>query len=355
MIGGSPRTTATEISATVTALTQFQRLEAAGVWRPEPGGRLHDVIVSFGDATLILRDPRSEEPLSHWSLPAVTRLNPGQLPAIFAPGDAAQDEVVEIDDRLMVQAIERVHSAIAASRPHKGRLRSALVWSAAAAGALAAAVWLPGAVIAHAARVAPPAQRTAIGLALLADMRQAAGTPCDRPAGAAVLDRLSARLLGPEGRIVVLPATMRGARALPGRIVVIGDDMIAGEPGPAVAAGHVLAADAVAADADPLEAVLRAAGIRAALTMLTSGELAAESIAGQGAALLSRPAPRPDDETLLARMEEAGVPSQPYARSLDPSGETVLTLIEADPWRSSEPEPLASEGEWLQLQQICAR
>ncbi|HHY02057.1 MAG TPA: hypothetical protein GX686_04190, partial [Paracoccus sp.] len=133
----------------MTALTQFQRLEAAGVWRPQPDGRLHDVIVSFGDATLILRDPRSEEPLSHWSLPAVTRLNPGQLPAIFAPGDATQDEVVEIDDQLMVQAIERVHSAIAASRPHKGRLRAALVWSMAGAAALAAVIWLPGAMIAH--------------------------------------------------------------------------------------------------------------------------------------------------------------------------------------------------------------
>ena len=95
----------------MTALTQFQRLEATGVWRPNPSERLRDVIVSFGDATLILRDPRSEEPLSHWSLPAVTRLNPGQMPAIFAPGDAEQDEVVEIDDTLMVQAIERVHSA----------------------------------------------------------------------------------------------------------------------------------------------------------------------------------------------------------------------------------------------------
>ena len=340
----------------MTALTQFQRLEAAGVWRPQPDGRLHDVIVSFGDATLILRDPRSEEPLSHWSLPAVTRLNPGQLPAIFAPGDATQDEVVEIDDQLMVQAIERVHSAIAASRPHKGRLRAALVWCMAGTAALAAVIWLPGAMIAHAARIAPPAQRTAVGLAMLSDMRQATGTPCDRPSGAVVLDRLSARLLGPEGRIVVLPATMRGARALPGRIVVIGDDMIAGEPGPAVAAGHVLAADTAATGADPLVAVLRDAGLSAALKMLTSGELTATAIAGQGTALLLRPAPRPDDEALLARMQEAGVSSQPYARSLDPSGETVLTLIEADPWHSSDPpEPLMTEGEWLQLQQICAR
>ncbi|MDO5371166.1 hypothetical protein [Paracoccus sp. (in: a-proteobacteria)] len=340
----------------MTALTQFQRLEATGVWRPNPSERLRDVIVSFGDATLILRDPRSEEPLSHWSLPAVTRLNPGQMPAIFAPGAAEQDEVVEIGDTLMVDAIERVHSAIAASRPHPGRLRGVLLWSLIGAVALAGIVWLPGAVIAHAARIAPPAQRTAVGLSILADMGQTTGAPCDRPSGAAVLDRLSARLLGPEGRIVVLPATMRGARALPGRIIAIGDDMIAGEPGPQVAAGHVLAADLVAAGGDPLRKVLDQAGLRAAISMLTSGELPPRAIAGQGTALLLRPAPRPDEDALLDRMREAGVPSEPYARSLDPSGETVLTLIEADPFRANPPpEPLMSDGEWVQLQQICSR
>lgn len=340
----------------MTALTQFQRLEATGVWRPNPSERLRDVIVSFGDATLILRDPRSEEPLSHWSLPAVTRLNPGQMPAIFAPGSAEQDEVVEIDDTLMVDAIERVHSAIAASRARPGRLRGALIWSVVGLVAVAGAIWLPGLVVAHAARIAPPAQRTAVGLSILADMRQTTGAPCDRPSGAAVLDRLSARLLGPEGRIVVLPATMRGARALPGGIVVIGDDMIAGEPGPQVAAGHVLAADLVASQNDPLFEVLRTAGLSAAVSMLTSGELAASATAGQGTALLLRAAARPDEEALLERMREAGVSSEPYARSLDPSGETVLTLIEADPYRANDaPEPLMSDGEWVQLQQICSR
>ena len=58
----------------MTALAQYQRLESSGVWRPSPEDRVRDVVVAFGDATLILRDPRSEEPLSHWSLPAVTRL-----------------------------------------------------------------------------------------------------------------------------------------------------------------------------------------------------------------------------------------------------------------------------------------
>ena len=339
----------------VTALTQFQRLEAAGVWRPAPGERLRDVVVSFGDASLILRDPRSEEPLSHWSLPAVTRLNPGQMPAIFAPGDADQDEVLEIDEALMVEAVERVHTAIAASRPRPRHVRGVLLWSSLAVGALAAAVWLPGAIIAHAARIAPPAQRTSIAMAIVADMQQTAGAPCARASAAAVLDRLSARLLGAPGRIVVLPATTRGARALPGRIVVIGDDLIAGEAGPAVAAGHILAADVAAAEHDPLAEVVRAAGLSAALHMLVSGTMPAQALAGQGTARLLAPAERPPDGALLARMQSAGVSSQPYARSIDPSGKTVLALIEADPYRAAPPTaPLMRDEEWLQLQRICS-
>ena len=167
--------------------------------------------------------------------------------------------------------------AIAASRPRRGRLRGGLIWSVAGLAALAALLWLPGAMMSHAARIAPPAQRNAVGLAILGDLRQTTGAPCDRASGAAVLDRLSARLLGPEGRIVVLPATIRGARALPGRMVIIGDDMIAGQPGPEVAAGHVLAADLSAAAADPLAGVVRRAGIAAALRMLVSGSLPAEA------------------------------------------------------------------------------
>lgn len=339
----------------MTALTQFQRLESPGIWRPAPGERLRDVIVSFGDATLILRDPRSEEPLSHWSLPAVTRLNPGQMPAIFAPGAVDQDEVVEIDEPLMVEAIERVHFAIASSRSRPGRLRGALMWSAAGLAAIAIVFWLPGAVMAHAARIAPPAQRLAIGMSMLSDMQRTTGAPCDRASGAAILDRLSTRLLDKGGKIVVLPATTRGARALPGGLIVIGDDMIAGEANPEVAAGHIIAADLSALAHDPLEDVIEAVGFSGALKMLISGSLPEVSLSGLGATKLLAPAPRPDDELLLTRMEKLGVSSQPYARSLDPSGETVLTLIEADPYRATAPsEPLLSEGEWVQLQQICS-
>jgi hypothetical protein len=80
----------------MTALSEFQRLEAQGSWRESPDARLREVVVSFGDATLMLSDPKSDTPLSHWSLPAVTRLNPGKSPAIFSPGPDDRDETVRL-------------------------------------------------------------------------------------------------------------------------------------------------------------------------------------------------------------------------------------------------------------------
>ncbi|WP_299358527.1 hypothetical protein [uncultured Paracoccus sp.] len=339
----------------MTALSAFQRLEASGVWREAPQEAVRDVIVSVGDATLILTDPKSDQPLSHWSLPAVTRLNPGQKPAIFAPGVPATDEILEIDDELMISAIEKVHTAIQASRPRPGRLRGGLLVAAAAVLVLGGLAWLPGAAVRHAALIAPPAQREAVGRQVLTQLTETTGAPCSRAAGSAVLDRLARRVTGADSRVVVLPSTLRGARALPGKLIVLGDDLIIGQPAPHAALGHVVAAQLVAEEQDPMAAALTFAGFGAAVSLLTTGLLPDDALDGYGEVLLASAPPRPsDDDALLERLASVGVPSSPYARSLDPSGEAVLTLIEADPFRMAPPEkPVLTEGEWVQLQRIC--
>lgn len=340
----------------MTALAQYQRLEAAGTWRPSPQAQRRDVIVSFGDATLVLSDPRSEVPLSHWSLPAVTRLNPGRAPALYAPDAAGgEDEQLEIADELMIEAIERVHRAIARARPHPGRLRGGLMLGIAALIAALAVWWLPDATLRHAARIAPPAQRAEIGGQVLAELVRVTGAPCRRPAADVVLERLAARVLPQGGRVAVLPQPFSGARALPGGIVVIGQDLMQpGQTGQWVALGHILAAAEAAAQADPLLAALDHAGFAATLRLLTTGALPGDALDGYAEALLAAPPPAPAEYPLLARFAVAGVPSEPYARALDPSGEATLALIEADPFRTALPEatPLSPE-EWEALIAIC--
>ncbi|MCX8509970.1 MAG: hypothetical protein ORN49_14025, partial [Rhodobacteraceae bacterium] len=93
----------------MTALTQYQRLECPGLWRETPKDQRREVIVTFGDATLILKESPSERALTHWSLPAVIRSNPGQMPALFIPGPDSGEEL-ELDDETMIAAISKVHT-----------------------------------------------------------------------------------------------------------------------------------------------------------------------------------------------------------------------------------------------------
>ncbi|AXC49812.1 hypothetical protein DRW48_09035 [Paracoccus suum] len=339
----------------MTALAQYQRLEAAGTWRPGPSAQRREVIVSFGDATLVLSDPRSEVPLSHWSLPAVMRLNPGRLPALYAPAGATGDEELEVADPLMIGAIDKIHHAIAQARPHPGRLRSGGMAAIAVALFAVAAWWLPGAMLDYAIRIAPPAQRLAIGNSILDDMTRVTGPACGRPAPAQVLARLGPRLLGQGGRIEVLPAGLKGARTLPGRITVMGPNLLdAGEVPAEAALGHVIAADAYASEVDPLRGALQHAGSRAVLQLLTRGGLPPGALDGYGQSLLTAPEPRASDDPLLAAFTRAGVPSEPYARDVDPSGESTLVLIEADPYRTRLPDqPPLTKDEWQTLRGIC--
>lgn len=339
----------------MTALVKFQRLEAQGSWRAAPDAPLREVIVSLGDATLVLSDPRTDRPLSHWSLPAVVQLNPGALPALYAPGAEGADETVEIDDPLMIEAISRVQGAVASHRAQTGRLRSLLLVLAILAVLGGLVFWLPGALVAHAARIAPPAQARDIGMAILADLETDAGRVCARDSGQAVLDHLAPQLLDPGAIIRVVPGPLGGARRLPGDLYVIGSDLLRAAPGPEAAAAHLVSARLAVADPGLRAAAMQHAGLAASLRLMTLGHLPREAMAGYGEAMLMQPAPRPADADLLAALAERGIPAEPYARSLDPTGQSVLPLIEGDPFRTDPPaRPLLTDEQWLALQQICA-
>ncbi|MBK4217238.1 hypothetical protein JJJ17_15005 [Paracoccus caeni] len=338
-----------------TALTEFQRLESQGSWRETPDARLREVVVSVGSATLILSDPKSDSPLSHWSLPAVTRLNPGKMPAIYAPGPDATDETVEIDDQLMIDAIERVHRAIESHRAHPGRLRGGMTILAVLAMLAAAIFWLPDAIIRHAAHISPPAQARAVGKAILTDMERSTGAACKRASGQAVLDYLTPRLIGDDAQVHVVPVPISGARRLPGNVYVLGNDLLRAAPGPETAAAHLIAAKlAVEDDTLRLEA-MSYAGFLSAMRLMTLGTLSSDAMTGFAEGLLQQPPQRPQDDRLLAELRQRGIAAEPYARSLDPTGQSVLALIEGDPARTGgQLKSLLTAEQWRALQQICA-
>lgn len=339
----------------MTALKQYQRLESAGLWRASPDSQRREVLVTFGDATIILKELPSERALTHWSLPAMLRLNPGRMPALFAPGSDSSEEL-EIDDETMIAAINKVHNLIAQRQPRPGRLRGALLLGVLSFAAAIALAWAPGALIRHTATVLPASTRADIGEAILKDMARLTREPCTSAEGDAALAQLSSRLFsGKPGRIVVLPDGLKTALYLPGDIVAVGRPLIENFDSPDVVAGYILADRERANATNPVADALRYAGIRATISLLTTGNVPTEAFYGYGERLLTaKPAPVAD-EPLLKQFEVAGVPSTAYAYALDKSGETTLGLIEADPFGQQPPPfPVLNDGDWVALQDICA-
>lgn len=338
----------------MTALKKYLRLESPGLWRDQPDAQRRDVIVSFGDASLVLTD-RHGVALAHWSLPAVERINPRQRPALFAPGPEA-DETIEIADDEMIDAIETVRKAIEKRRPHHGRLRGGLLIGVSVLLVGLALFWLPGALINHAARVAPPETRAEIGQQLTARISRVSGQACTGAEGRAALDQLVAAL--PANRfdqVIILPAGVHAAAHLPGGIVLLNRALVEDYEAPEVAAGFILAERQRAADNDPLHSLLSFTGLRSAFGLLTRGTLPAQSLDSYAEHLMTTTPELLSTEPILRRFAAAGVPTTPYAYALDLSGESVLELIEADPMRGREQVQLLSDGDWVRLQNICTQ
>ncbi|PIV73848.1 MAG: hypothetical protein COW55_11540 [Rhodobacteraceae bacterium CG17_big_fil_post_rev_8_21_14_2_50_65_11] len=336
----------------MTALTEYQRLESTGLWRETQDSQRREVLVSLGDATLTI-STMSETALAHWSLPAVNRLNPGRIPALYAP-DAVADEELEISDPEMIDALTRVLGVIERRRPHPGRLRHWIVAVAVVVIALLAALWLPGALTRQTAAMLPDASRNALGSRLLATMVPLTGRPCTNPAGIAAVRDLSRAVFGPGApQIVVLPSTAQVTAHLPGNILVLNRSIVEDYETPEIMAGFLLA-EAVRRDrTDPVLRLLDEVGLIATFHLLTTGEIDESHLRDHATHLLTTPPVPVADEALLARFERAGISSEPYAYALDITGESVLDLIEGDPMRGRLRARLITDQTWIAAQQIC--
>lgn len=341
----------------MTAVDKYQRLECSGLWRASAEAQLREVVVALRDATLILSDPRTGQALTHWSLPAVERLNEGEAPALFTAGrldDGSPAEVLELDDPDMISAINTVHVAIIRRRPHPGRLRGVAVTALLTLVAAVGILWLPGAMIRHTAQVLPQSTRVQIGKMALQDMVRLTGSPCDSAGGRRALGTLALHLSN-EGvsEIAVVRDGVAVTRGLPGGVVLVNSGLLREGEDPEALAGYVLAEGVRSDTDDPVIPVLRHAGLMATLTLLTTGTITPEAVAGYAEVVLKASQPEPDAQRLLERFAQARLSSTAYARALDPTGETSLALIEADPFKGTSPAPVLQDNDWVGLQGIC--
>ena len=334
----------------MTALEKYERIEASGLWRPSPDEQRRDVIVSIGDASLTITDTQ-DRPLAHWSLPAIARANPGQRPAIFHPdGDPGETLELSSDEAQMIEAIEKLRNAIERRRPHPGRLRLVTLALSVASVAALALFWLPGALLTHTVSVVPEVKRQELGGALMSQMTRLTGKPCADILATPALGRLTERL--EVARLVVVRGGVQDTLSLPGGTILLNRSILEDHEEPDVAAGYIIAEKLEAATQDPLHKMLSQLGLAASFRLLTTGELTDAQLRSYAETLVILPQETPVWEDLLTGFADHQVKSSPYAYALDPSGETTLPLIEADPFVTS-PRPVLSDGDWVALQSIC--
>lgn len=340
----------------MTALDKYARLEALGVWREAPDAQRRDVVIKLGDSSLIIEESRSGMVLSHWSLPAVQRLNRGNKPAVFAPGSDENGETLEIDEALVIEALETIRAALAPQHPFR-RLRLSLAVGAVVL-TLAGLYWLPQILVDRTASAVPQAMRAQIGRESLDSLfLSAAGQRiCADPEGRQVMATLRNRVLGNDWRVSVIAGVPGFESAhLPGRLMVLGQDLVERLDSAEALAGWMVA-EALAADAhDPLLGALHFAGIRATFTLMTTGTMLQGALSGYAAQLFRAPSPLPNADALVVRLGEIGQSPTAYALSLPPRAAALATNLTArpvDPARAFE--RLLSDGEWLTLQEICS-
>lgn len=336
----------------MTALDRYIRLESEALWRAEPDGQRRDVTISFGDATLVIADATGR-PLAHWSLPALIRQNPDEVPAVYAPDEVAS-EILEIADPTMVDAIEEVRAALAKSRPHPGKLRYWLTGGLILVTLALAIFWLPGALTRQTLAVVPPPKRADIGAEMLGYVQSQTGVACRSPRADAAAMRLAQRVFGAatSAQIIVVPDLRQGAVALPGNVFVLDYGVLQAADDPAAAAGYLLAAQAVALEQDPLEAVLNDAGLATTFRLLTTGDVPGAILLASANAITQTAQSTPDTRILNDAFTKAVVPQAPYLKAVDARTGSMPDLG-TDPLADQSIPLILDDSDWVSLQNIC--
>ncbi len=341
----------------MTALTKYAKLEGSGLWAGSGPDQRREVIVSFGDATLIIMDGKSEQVLSHWSLPAVERLNPGKRPAIYSP-DADNSETLELDDDLLIEALTTLRAALNPPAGLFQRIRRAALWGGAVAGVALGVFVIPKALVNHTAEVVPIAKRIELGDAMLTDLGQQGARLCTGGLGTNALAALQRRLFDGPGRLVVvdgLETTVPRVQHMPGRMFVIDARLLRAAESPNELAGAILVAASRASQENPTKTLLRYAGVTATFRLLTSGDLPLSALRGHASALLRAPLDAPDPAEVMAQFTRVGLSPLAFATSpvaMDPARDVLAPVLRNMP-ALPQAVTLLSDGQWVSLLSLC--
>lgn len=372
----------------MTALAKYELLEAPGLFFDGSSAAGREVVVKFGDASLILMS-LADMPIAHWSLAGLRNLAEGEGPLTLTP-DHDSDERLSLDDRDMVAAIREVCPDLGRGRPARpGGWRKLALWGAAAVAALYLIVFhLVPALADRMAALIPPEAEVAMGEEMVESFAGliSRGEPrfCSSPKGDRALAAMTARLT--EGLAVHVPLDVRvldhemvNAFALPGGQIVLFRGLLEASEGPEMAAGVLAHEIGHVVARDPTRLALRAAGSAGLLGLVLGDFTGATVTVALSEALLrssyQREAEAAADRFAATLLTERGLPTAPLARFFeilkekhgegpfsgalshlathpDLDGRAVATRA-ADEIGGGAFRPVLNDQEWVALKGVC--
>ena len=273
----------------MTALEKYVRLEALGLWRESAETEPREVVVSFGNATLVLTD-LGDRPLGHWALAGAQPTGRTADGATIYSMTLEGDETLELRDPVMIAAIaavSRAYRKAPVSAPPRPRFPTGLAIAAlAVAGAL---VYGPDLARDLAVRMVPPEQAEEFGDRMLLGLQDSRGALCADPAGLRALSHLSDRVAG-GAQLRVLDLGGAGPVAvLPGPTVLIDRRALQGASSPEELAGWISAALGADPAGRPVRELMRETGTIANLRYILTGEISDPALGAAAMAALAAP------------------------------------------------------------------
>lgn len=323
----------------MTALPEYARLETTGLWADAPNAQRREVVVSFGDATLVLSD-KNDRPLAHWSLAALVTVHKSPAKTIYSPLDDGL-ETLEIDDATMNEAITKIKAKYRRGGATPGLVRR-LISSVVLLAFFAVLAWFPHALSNYATSITPDTAAQRMG----AQMLTLRSKNCTARGANRVLQSLAAKYGdGEVRRISVTDLGTQNSARLPGGVVLIDAALIESQNGPEALVGHILYQRQLEAERPALYDLFRYAGFFQTIAFLTGSQI--DAVILKGFANRARSQAEPDTEALIDLFKLHDLSPLPFARTHPPL-QAALASVDI-----SSTGPVLSDNQWAVLEGVC--
>lgn len=337
----------------MTALTQYQRLEATGIWRKSAEAQRLDVIISIGESSLVITDI-NEKPLAHWSLAALAVIQSKDGNKLYHPdGDPGETLELGSNENEMAKAIEKLMKAVDRRRPKPGRLRIFSLASILIVILGLSIFWLPAALRDYTQKIIPEVREQEMGKAVFNEFISFVGAPCSRELGIIALDKFSSNLGLVEYSFYIVPSETIEAIHLPGKIIVISKALVEDFDDPDVVAGHILAQIQREAKSNALDELMKQMNNIEIIQFLLGKSPDASTLRGFSKDWIIKKQVDIDLEILMNEFNKRAISALPYSYAIDVTGQNTQIMINSEKISQKVRKPSLDDSAWLALQTIC--